>query len=69
MADLTIREKTTILACEAILAAVRELRSVPNGVLYAQIMGSISFDDYTNCIGLLVKIGKIRNTNNLLTIV
>lgn len=67
MPELTIEQKKLILMTEAIGEAIRELRSVPSGHLYARLCGSVSFDDYNRAIGLLVKIGKISNTGHLLT--
>lgn len=63
---LTKEQKILILTAEAIAEAIRELREVPSGHLYARLCGSVDFDTYTRVIALLVKVGKISNTGHLL---
>jgi transcriptional regulator CtsR len=46
--------------------AIRELKEVPNGELYARVMSHVSFDQYCAIILTLKNSGVIRETNNIL---
>ena len=47
--------------------AIKELGSVPSGVLYAQVMGHMSLETYNKIIGLLVGAGVVSEKNHVLT--
>jgi len=47
--------------------AIRELGSVPNGHLYARLMGHLSLDSYNAVIETLKKAGVVKEENNVLT--
>lgn len=52
----------------AVAEAIRELRSVPSGHLYAQLMGRMDFETYTKIIDRLKGAGLVaENKSNLLT--
>lgn len=46
--------------------AIKELKEVPNGELYARLMEYVTFDQYCAIILTLKNSGVIRETNNLL---
>lgn len=51
----------------AVAEAIRELKEVPSGHLYAQLMGSLSLDTYQAIIGRLTGAGLVLEENHLLT--
>jgi hypothetical protein len=50
----------------AVADAIRELKEVPSGHLYAHLMGQLSFDQYNRIIFLLKETKMIREENFLL---
>ena len=58
--------KGAIAAVAALAEAIRALGSVPNGHLYAQVMGSMTFAFYERAIGVLKGAGLVAESNNLL---
>jgi len=56
-----------IQAVAAIGQAIMELKSVPSGVLYAQICSKMSLNDYESAIRLLVKAGVVEEKGHVLT--
>ena len=46
---------------------IRELKEVPNGHLYAQVMGQISLASYEKVIETLKRAGLVKEKGNLLT--
>ena len=50
----------------AISETIRELKEVPNGHLYARIMGTLSLDQYNQVIAILVRAKLVANKNDLL---
>ena len=48
----------------AIADAIRELRSVPSGHLYAQVMARLAFPEYEKVIGILKGAGLVRESND-----
>jgi len=60
--------QAVILTCKAMIEAIESFgpRGVPSGELYANVMGTMSLDQYNNVIGVLVKTGFITNDHNLL---
>jgi hypothetical protein len=65
--SMTAQEKAALGVVLAVGEAIKELGSVPNGHLYAQLMGRMSLETYNKVIGLLVKTGAVKNENHLLT--
>jgi hypothetical protein len=61
-------EKTIQIAV-VVVEAIRELGSVPNGHLYAHVMGMLSFDEYQRIIAILKESGLVKEENHLLTYV
>lgn len=58
---------TAAIAIARVIAnAIKELGQIPNGHLYAQVMGSIGYENYMACIAMLKRSGVIREENNLL---
>lgn len=54
-------------AVRAIADAIRELREVPSGELYARVMDVLSLEQYQSIIGLLTRAGLVANRGHLLT--
>lgn len=50
----------------AVADTIRELKTVPNGVLYAQLMGVMDLAQYDKIIGILKRTGLVKETNHLL---
>lgn len=65
--SMTAQEKAALAIVLAVGEAIKELGSVPNGHLYARLMGQMSLETYNKVIGLLVKTGAVKNENHLLT--
>jgi hypothetical protein len=51
----------------AIGTAIRDLKQVPSGELYAHVMHRLSLADYNNVISTLKNAGLIRVSNHLIT--
>lgn len=64
---MTNQEKAAMQIVLAVGEAIKELGSVPSGHLYAHLMGRMSLETYTKVIALLVKVGAVKEENNLLT--
>jgi hypothetical protein len=45
--------RAAVSVTAAIAEVIRELREVPSGTLYAQVMNTLSADDYQRVLGLL----------------
>jgi len=64
-------EKTEVQAAiklvQAVAEAIRELKSVPSGHLYAQLMGYMSLDEYNKIIRILKNAKLVTEENYLLT--
>lgn len=73
MSALTADQKTVLKGivetARAIRDAIQELGSVPEGHLYAHLMGQMNLVEFTFYIDLLVKAGEITRTNHLLSYV
>lgn len=52
---------------QAVAEAIRELGSVPSGHLYAQLMGKLTLDQYTQIIDVLKGAGLVTESGHLLT--
>ena len=59
--------KALIVVIQALGEAIRELKSVPSGHLYSQVMGKMDIDNFQYCIGMLKKAGKVKEENFLLS--
>jgi hypothetical protein len=57
---------SAINAIKSVADCIKELGQVPNGVLYSQLMGVMSLNQYNQIIGILERSGVIENRNNLL---
>ena len=51
----------------AIASLIKEVKEIPSGHLYAQLMGKMSLDQYQNMIETLKKAGLVSLKNDLLT--
>jgi hypothetical protein len=58
-------QKVTVLA-EILGEAIQGLGEVPNGHLYARVMGKIGIDDYNGAIKSLKDAGLVTETSHLL---
>lgn len=58
--------RAAVSALMAISEAIRELGEVPNGVLYAQVMGQMDLDAYKRILGILKGAGVIAEHNHVL---
>jgi hypothetical protein len=56
----------TIRATAAIAEAISEVGQIPNGHLYAQCMGSMSFESYAAIIALLKRAGLVAESASVL---
>ena len=65
--SMTAQEKAAMAIVLAVGEAIKELGSVPNGHLYARLMGQMNLETYNKVIALLVKVGAVKNENHLLT--
>lgn len=65
--SMTAQEKAALGVVLAVGEAIKELGSVPNGHLYAQLMGKMNLETYNKVIAILVKTGAVKNENHLLT--
>lgn len=52
--------EAAIQTIRAIADAIKELKEVPSGHLYAQLMGRMSLDQYNQIIGILVNAGVVK---------
>jgi len=66
-AETSARVKAALHAIQAIADAIRELREVPSGKLYAAMVGVVSLREYEYTINMLVRGGLVRKRNDLLT--
>ena len=51
----------------AIAEAIRDLKRVPNGEFYVQVMNYLSLEEYNAIIALLKKHGVVKEENHVLT--
>ena len=51
---------------KAVLDAIRELKEVPNGVLYSHMMWAMPLTTYNQIIGILKQTGLVSEQNNVL---
>ena len=51
----------------AIASLIKEVKSIPSGHLYAQLMGKMSLDQYNDLIATLQNAGLVSLKNDLLT--
>jgi ArsR family metal-binding transcriptional regulator len=56
--------QTAITAVSEIGKVIREVKRIPSGHLYAQLMGVLSLEKYEMIISLLKKTGLITEQNN-----
>jgi hypothetical protein len=58
--------RAAIEATAAVAEAIRELRSVPNGELYAQVMGKMDLEYYNGILRTLKNAGLVEETGHVL---
>ena len=59
--------KATVDTLSALAGAIKELKQVPSGVLYSQVMAHMSLGTYERCIETLKGAGVVTESNYLLT--
>ena len=59
--------RATLQACMAVADAVKELKSVPSGVLYSQVMSVMDMATYNRIVEVLKGAGVVREESHLLT--
>lgn len=65
----TSQAQVMLAVCHAILEAIRDLKQVPSGELYAVLSGKLSLDTYQSIIEVLENSGRIRVDNHLITFI
>ena len=65
--SMSTKEQAAMAIVLAVGEAIKDLGSVPNGHLYARMMGHMNLETYDKVIALLVKVGAVKNENHLLT--
>ena len=58
--------KASLGVLKAIADAIKELKEVPSGELYARVMNTLSLEEYNTVIGILKQAGVITESNYLL---
>jgi len=58
--------KAGIEIIKAVADAIRAVKEVPSGELYARTMSHLSLQDYESIIGTLKRAGLVQEENNLL---
>lgn len=67
MSTPTEAHVTAALMKAAVVAeAIQSLGSVPNGVLYAQVMSHFSMEEYNGVLGILKRSGLVTESNHVL---
>lgn len=56
--------KSVVAVIVAVAEAIRELKRVPSGHLYAQLMGRMSMDTYNAVIGTLKNTGLVEEKDH-----
>lgn len=59
--------KAAVQIVVAVGETIRDLKSVPSGHLYAQLMGHMSLETYNKVIGVLKNTGAVKEENHVLT--
>lgn len=49
----------TVVAIHALTEAVRSVEAIPSGTLYANVCGSLSFDEYLRLLGVIERSGLV----------
>lgn len=49
----------TVEVCKALGGAIHAMKTVPEGLLYATVMSTMSLDYFKQCVGLLIKTGLV----------
>lgn len=62
----SIRIKSAIAGIQAIADAIRDLKEVPSGELYASVMQYLTLSQYEHIINILLRSKVITRENNLL---
>lgn len=66
--SVTIEQRRAALALVvAVTETIRELRSVPSGVLYATLMNKMSIHDYNATIDMLKRAKLVEESAHVLT--
>ena len=58
--ELTKEQKAGAAVVLAIADAIRSLKEVPSGHLYAAVMDKVSLNTYNQIIDILIKAGRVR---------
>lgn len=63
------QKRALLSIAKAITETVQESGPTPSGILYAALMGKLSYESYTALIDILIRSGKLKQSNNFLTYV
>ncbi|MES2360013.1 MAG: hypothetical protein V4529_16860 [Gemmatimonadota bacterium] len=63
---MTPKERAFVEACAAIGQAIRDLKEVPNGLLYVRVMAHVNLETYTSIIEALKAARLVEEKNHLL---
>ena len=63
----TEKVKSAVRVIQAVAEAIRELKEIPSGHLYAQLMGKMSLDTYNQIIATLKNAGLVKEEFHYLT--
>ena len=67
MGTTTEQVTSAIQAIAALAEAIRALKTVPSGHLYAQVMGHMTIEFYERAVGVLKGAGLVAEANHQLT--
>lgn len=67
MSNVTAEQVTAAISVAATVGElIRERGSIPNGELYALLMGKMDLSTYNSLIGILKETGLVKEENHLL---
>lgn len=64
---MTDQRRAALAVAMTIGEAIRDLKQVPSGELYAQVMGHLSYSQYEGILSALISAGLVKRENHLLT--
>jgi hypothetical protein len=67
MSETPEQAKAAVDVIMAVAEAIRELKTVPSGHLYARLMGYMDLQTYNRIIDTLKRVGAVSEKNHVLT--
>jgi len=61
---MTSEIQKAVEICKALGGAIHSMGSVPEGLLYASVMNSMSLETFKQCTGLLIKTGLVSKDSS-----